>query len=224
MLLLSVANNKNFFTSSTGRIHLLTYSLISEITKDKQLLINMEKTFWNIYKTFFKVGTLLLGGGYVILPLLQSELVDKKKWATSDELCEYYALGQSVPGIIAANMSIFVGYKLLKQKGAIAAATGIVTPAFMAIVLIARVLSELVHFHTVKSIFWGVGIGVVILVFLAVKEMWNKSVVDKFSFAIAAAAFTLSAFFKVSPVILIITSAILGISYQSYKRNRGKIR
>ena len=184
----------------------------------------MEKTFWNIYKTFFKVGTLLLGGGYVILPLLQSELVDKKKWATNDELCEYYALGQSVPGIIAANMSIFVGYKLLKQKGAIAAATGIVTPAFMAIVLIARVLSELVHFHIVKSIFWGVGIGVVILVFLAVKEMWNKSVVDKFSFAIAAAAFTLSAFFKVSPVILIITSSILGISYQSYKRNRGKIR
>ena len=60
----------------------------------------MEKTFWNIYKTFFKVGTLLLGGGYVILPLLQSELVDKKGWATHDELCEFYALGQSLPGIM----------------------------------------------------------------------------------------------------------------------------
>ena len=87
----------------------------------------MEKTFWNIYKTFFKVGTLLLGGGYVILPLLQSELVDKKGWSNQDELCEYYALGQSLPGIIAANMSMFVGYKLLGQKGAFAAAAGIIS-------------------------------------------------------------------------------------------------
>src|SRR5699024_7914532 len=91
----------------------------------------MEKTFWNIYKTFFKVGTLLLGGGYVILPLLQSELDDKKGWSNHDELCEYYALGQSLPGIIAANMSMFVGYKLLGQKGAVAAVTGIITPAFI---------------------------------------------------------------------------------------------
>ena len=65
----------------------------------------MDKSFYAIFKTFFKVGTLLLGGGYVILPLLQAELVDKKGWIDSDGLCEYYALGQSVPGIIAANMS-----------------------------------------------------------------------------------------------------------------------
>ena len=72
----------------------------------------MEKSFYTIFKTFFKVGTLLLGGGYVILPLLQSELVDKKHWLNEDELFEYYALSQSVPGIIAANTSIFTGYKL----------------------------------------------------------------------------------------------------------------
>lgn len=174
----------------------------------------MKKTFWNIYKTFFKVGTLLLGGGYVILPLLQSELNEKRGWATDDELCEFYALGQSVPGIIAANMSIFVGYKLLGQKGAFAAATGIVTPAFLAIVLIAEILEELIKFHFINSIFWGVGIGVVILVLLAVKEMWNKSVVDKFSFAIFLGAFILSGILKVSPALIIIASAIAGIIYR----------
>ena len=77
----------------------------------------MEKTLYQIFKTFFKVGTLLLGGGYVILPLLQAELVDKKKWITDDELCEFYALGQSIPGIIAANISLFVGYKLRRTMG-----------------------------------------------------------------------------------------------------------
>lgn len=174
----------------------------------------MEKSFWNIYKTFFKVGTLLLGGGYVILPLLQCELVDKKNWLTGDELCEYYALGQSVPGIIAANMSIFVGYKLLRQKGAFAAATGIVSPAFLAIVLIAKILEELIKLQFIQSIFWGVGIGVVILVLMAVKEMWKKSIVDKFAFAIFLSAFIASAFLKVSPVIVIISSAIVGIIYK----------
>ena len=64
----------------------------------------MNKSFYSIYKTFFKIGTLLLGGGYVILPLLQSELAEKKGWISEDELCEYYALSQSVPGIIAANI------------------------------------------------------------------------------------------------------------------------
>ena len=175
----------------------------------------MEKTFWNIYKTFFKIGTLLLGGGYVILPLMQNEMVEKKQWLNDDEVCEYYALGQSVPGIIAANMSIFVGHKLLGQRGAFAAATGIVTPAFLAIVLIANILKELVELPMIESIFWGVGIGVVLLVFLAVKEMWNKSIVDKFSFAIFAGSFILSAILKVSPMFTIIASAIFGIIYKT---------
>lgn len=90
----------------------------------------MEKTFWNIYKTFFKVGTLLLGGGYVILPLLQSELIEKRNWIDNEELCEFYALSQSIPGLIAANVSIFVGYKLKRTYGALAAISGMVTPAF----------------------------------------------------------------------------------------------
>lgn len=175
----------------------------------------MEKNFYSIYKTFFKVGTLLLGGGYVILPLLQSELVEKKKWITDDELCEYYALGQSVPGIIAANMSIFVGHKLLGQKGAFAAAVGIVTPAFLAIVLIAKLLQEIVHLPFIKDIFWGVGVGVILLVFLASKEMWNKSIVDKFSLGIFFGSFVLSAILKVSPMFTIIASAIFGILYKT---------
>lgn len=90
----------------------------------------MEKNCYTIFKTFFKVGTLLLGGGYVILPLLTSELVEKKNWITSDELCEFYAIGASLPGIIAANTAIFTGRKLLGTKGAVAATVGMVLPAF----------------------------------------------------------------------------------------------
>lgn len=178
----------------------------------------MEKTFYSIFKTFFKVGTLLLGGGYVILPLLQSELVDKKDWIDNEELCEFYALGQSVPGVIAVNMSAFVGYKLLGIRGAIAAMGGIVMPSFIAIVIIARMLDEIVGLKFVQYIFWGVGIGVLMLIFLAVKEMWMKSIVDRYSSWVFFFAFILSACCKVSPGILIVAAIFLGIFRESKRR------
>ena len=174
----------------------------------------MDKSFYTIFKTFFKVGTLLLGGGYVILPLLQSELVEKKGWIDSDGLCEYYALGQSVPGIIAANMSIFVGYKLRGQIGALAAVLGIVTPAFLAIILIASLMEEIVHFTIIKNLFWGVGIGVIILLFLATKEMWSKSIVDKFTCIVFLSAFIMSTCLNISPAIIILLAIIAGITYR----------
>lgn len=183
----------------------------------------MEKNFYNIFKTFLKVGTLLLGGGYVILPLLQCELAEKKNWLTDDELCEFYALGQSVPGVIAANVAIFTGYKLAGQKGALAAVAGIVTPAFISIILVAEILQELINLKSVQSIFWGVGIGVILLISLAVKEMWTKSVVDKFTTLIFFLSVILSALFKVSPVYIIVGAAILGIVYNlAYLKNRGE--
>jgi len=171
----------------------------------------MKKTLYQIFKTFFKVGTLLLGGGYVILPLLQSELIDKKNWICDDELCEYYALSQSIPGIIAVNTAIFTGYKLHGISGAISATFGMVTPAFISIILVARIMEEIVRLKFVQSIFWGVGIGVLILIFLAVKEMWRKSVVDKFTCWIFFIIFALSACFKAPPAALIILAIFIGI-------------
>ena len=187
----------------------------------------MEKSFWSIFKTFFKVGTLLLGGGYVILPLLTSELVEKKHWITSDELCEFYALGASLPGIIATNTAIFTGRKLLGRKGAIAATIGIVLPSFLAIVLLASILSEIVDKPSVQHIFWGVGIGVITLLFLAVKEMWTKCVVDKFSICVYSVCLIL-AFTRVIPLSLIVILALVsGIIFQriedkkNLKNNKG---
>ena len=187
----------------------------------------MEKSFWSIFKTFFKVGTLLLGGGYVILPLLTSEIVEKKHWIKSDELCEFYALGASLPGIIAANTAIFTGRKLLGRKGAIAATIGIVLPSFLAIVLLASILSEIVDKPSVQHIFWGVGIGVITLLFLAVKEMWTKCVVDKFSICVYSVCLIL-AFTRIIPLSLIVILALVsGIIFQriedkkNLKNNKG---
>lgn len=177
----------------------------------------MEKNCYTIFKTFFKVGTLLLGGGYVILPLLTSELVEKKNWITSDELCEFYAIGASLPGIIAANTAIFTGRKLLGTKGAVAATVGMVLPAFFAIVLLATILSEIINLPTTQHIFWGVGIGVIVLLFLAVKEMWKKSVNDKFSLTVYIVCTILALTRKVPLALIIIGALVCGITWQKFE-------
>lgn len=180
----------------------------------------MEKSFFSIFKTFFKVGALLLGGGYVILPLLTSELVDKKGWITSDELCEYYAISTSLPGIIAVNTAIFTGKKLLGTKGAIASIIGVTMPAFLVIVLLASVLSELVHYNHVNYIFWGVGIGVIALLCFAVKEMWTKCVNDRFTSIIYILCLLLALSGKVSSALIVIFAVITGICTQFIKNRR----
>lgn len=183
----------------------------------------MEKNCYTIFKTFFKVGTLLLGGGYVILPLLTSELVEKKNWITSDDLCEFYAIGASLPGIIAANTAIFTGRKLLGTKGAVAATVGMVLPAFVAIVLLATILSEIINLPTTQHIFWGVGIGVIVLLFLAVKEMWKKSVNDKFSLTVYIVCTILALTRKVPLALIIIGALVCGITWQKFE-DRQKLK
>lgn len=182
----------------------------------------MEKSFYAIFKIFFKIGTLLLGGGYVILPLLTSELVDKRNWLTADELCEYYALGASLPGIIAANTAIFTGRKLCGTKGAVAATIGMITPAFVAIILLAFLFNELVSRPTIQHIFWGVGIGVITLLFLAVKEMWKKSVTDKFTLGVYLICLLAALSGKIPLPLIIITSVLVGILNEKFFGNKAK--
>ena len=182
----------------------------------------MEKTLYEIFKVFFKIGTLLLGGGYVILPIMQSELVEKRGWIDNDELCEYMALSQSLPGLIAANLSIFVGYKLRRTMGAITAIFGMVLPAFLFIVVLAKLLEELINLRFIQGIFWGVGIGVLVLIYLAIKEIWHKSVNGRFTFGVFLVVFLCSLCLKISPAILVILVILTGVIRQ-FILNRKKL-
>ena len=165
----------------------------------------------DIYKRFFKIGTLLLGGGYVILPLLQAEIGAHYQEITDDDICEYYAISQSLPGLIAINTAVFVGYKLARTKGAIAAISGIVTPAFLAIILLANLLAQIVDIPIIQSIFASIGIGVLALLFQAIREMWPKSIIDKTSLIIFFAAFSALLIFKIPAIQIVIGGIILGI-------------
>jgi len=98
-----------------------------------------------LFFIFVKIGAILLGGGYVILPILQNEFVEKRGIVNNDELIDYYAIAQSLPGILAANISMFIGYKLKGKMGALCSVLGIIFVPFMLIVLLASIISAIVE-------------------------------------------------------------------------------
>ena len=97
---------------------------------------------WTLYRAFFMIGALTFGGGYAMLPMLEREIVAKHKWATQEEILDYFAIGQCTPGIIAVNTATFVGYKQKGIIGGIVATLGVVSPSIVIIMVIAAVLTN----------------------------------------------------------------------------------
>ncbi len=164
-----------------------------------------------LYLTFLKIGALMLGGGYSMLPLLVRELVDKRQWATEEELLNYFSVAQCTPGVIAVNTATFVGYKLKKIWGAIVATLGIITVPVVLIILIAAVLSNFWQYPLVQNIFAGVRIAVAALIISAVVRLFKKSIKDWFSVVLCVAAFVLMVVANVSPIFIVLGSAIVAL-------------
>ena len=155
-----------------------------------------------LFLIFTKIGALLLGGGYVILPLLTSEFVEKRSLISHDDLIDYFAISQSLPGLIAANISMFIGYKLRGKWGAIVAMFGITFVPFLCIVLLASILGSLTGNSYVQGALWGVGVAVIALIMLTVREMWQKSTRDLFFYIIFVLALLGLIFIKLSALIV----------------------
>lgn len=169
----------------------------------------------NLFLIFVKIGAILLGGGYVILPILTNEFVEKRNLLHQDELINYYTLSQSLPGIVAANVSMFVGYKLKGKLGAIIAMFGIITVPFLTIVILASILTLLTENPYIQSIFWGIEISVIALILLTVRELWQNSNKNLFFYIIFLLSLFSIMFFKLSPIKTILIFTILGVIYKS---------
>ena len=136
-----------------------------------------------------KIGALLLGGGYVIVPLLVNEFSEKRNWLTREEIVDFYAMGQCIPGIIAPNTIMLAGYKLRGKTGAFCALLGLTLAPFVAILALASFVGILLKSVIMNDIFWGVNVAIIILIALTVKEVWVVSIVDRATFLIFFFAF-----------------------------------
>lgn len=165
----------------------------------------------DLYLTFFKLGLFTFGGGYAMLPLLEREVVENKKWATKEEILDYYAIGQATPGIIAVNTSTFCGYSQKGNVGAIVASLGFITPSIIIITIIANFLQEFSHILWIQYAFSGIRVAVCALVLNAVIKMAKDKVDTKINFMIFLLTFIAIAFLSLSPMIVVIVVAVFGI-------------
>ncbi|MGN1032854.1 MAG: chromate transporter [Intestinibacter sp.] len=174
----------------------------------------------DLFLTFARIGGFTFGGGYAMLPILQRDIVETKKWATEEELMDYYAIGQCTPGIISVNVATFIGYKLAGIPGGIIATLGTITPSIIIITIIAAFLTNFADLPIVIHAFNGIRVCVCILIINAIIKLGKKSIVDKLTLAIFIAVSILSIVTKLSPIIYVIVSGIIGALI--YKFRGGK--
>lgn len=169
----------------------------------------------DLFLTFAKVGVMTFGGGYAMLPILQREVVERKAWATEEELMDYFAIGQCTPGIIAVNTATFIGQKVKGVWGGIFATLGVVFPSLIIISLLAGVIEAFSHIAWVQHAFGGIRICVCVLILNAVTKLFKKAVIDKATLAIFLVVALGSYFTAISPVLFVLAAGITGIALKN---------
>ncbi|WP_195963986.1 chromate transporter [Clostridium cuniculi] len=173
------------------------------------------KELFDLFWTFCKIGALTFGGGYAMLPLIQREIVENKKWSTEREILDYYAVGQCTPGVIAVNTATFIGFKLKGIIGGIVATLGVVFPSLIIILIIASFLQSFADLSIVQSAFAGIRVAVVALIITTVIKLLKSSIKDYLGVIIAIIAFIISAFIGLSPVYVVIAAGLTGFISKS---------
>lgn len=196
--------------------------------------------YLDLFLTFAKVGVCTFGGGYAMLPILQREVVEKKGWATEEELTDYFAIGQCTPGIIAVNTATFIGHKYKGIAGGILATLGVVFPSLIIITIIAAFLQNFASYPVVAHALAGINAAVVALIAVSVFKLGKSTLKDKiapwifivvlvlaqggglFSDALGLQGLAASAISTItSPAVLVVVAGVLGW-FLFYPHNGGK--
>ena len=188
---------------------------------------------FDLFWTFAKIGVCTFGGGYAMLPALQREVVEKRAWATEEELTDYFAIGQCTPGVIAVNTATFVGQKQKGASGGVIATLGVVFPSIVIIMVIAAFLQNFAHLPAVVHAFNGVRACVCALILSSVLKLRKTTIVDKATLGIFLVALVLAVTgvfvtppdtaagavlgFFTSPIVLVVAAGVAGLCVRAAK-------
>jgi chromate transporter len=178
--------------------------------------------YLDLFLTFARVGVCTFGGGYAMLPILQREVVEKKGWATDEELTDYFAIGQCTPGVIAVNTATFIGGKYKGNRGGVIATLGLVFPSLVIISIIAAFLKNFAEFPLVQHAFAGIRACVCVLILNSVLKLRKSTVIDgptTVIFLVALVLALISNFaslsgvlsWLISPAVLVILAGLCGL-------------
>ena len=182
-------------------------------------MIEKIKNLLNLYSSFAKIGTFTIGGGLAMMPMMQAELIEKRKWITDEELIDYYAVGQSTPGIVAVNVATFVGYKQMGIIGGIFATLGMVTPSLVIIMILASLINSINDFPIIQKALKGINVAVAALLTSTIINFMKKTI-KKFTNAIFMLISFLLVFVLKLPSFWIILFALLIGVVLTYKEKK----
>jgi chromate transporter len=168
------------------------------------------KDLARMFGSFFKIGAFTIGGGLAMLPLIEREFVEVRGWVSREEIVDVFAVAQSLPGVIAINTSICIGYKVAKLPGALIAAAGMILPSFICILLIAMFLVNFQNNRWVQKAFAGVRAGVTAMIFLAAVKLGKSILRNPPAWVLGGLSFVALVFFGVNAILVIIAGALAG--------------
>ena len=178
--------------------------------------------YLDIFLTFCRIGGLTFGGGYSMLPMLDREVVQNRGWAKEEEVLDFYAISQVLPGMIAINTAIFIGNKVKGRLGGILAALGVAFPSLVIITLIAAFIQNFVHLPLVQHAFAGIRACVFVLILNSVLKLFKGAVVDWFSAGLCLVVFLLSVFTELNPILFVVACGVLGLSFRQWQKAGGR--
>jgi chromate transporter len=175
------------------------------------------KKYLEYYLTWFRIGLFTFGGGYAMLPMIEKEIIERHHWTTEDEVMNYYAIAQCTPGVIAVNVSTFVGYFQSGVLGALASTLGVISPSILIISAIAGILTTFSDLAVVQHALSGIRIAVCILMSTSIIKLFKKGVVDVCTSVIFGAALMVAMLTNVPTVLLVISAGVLGVLFSMVK-------
>ena len=174
------------------------------------------------FTIFFKIGAFTIGGGYAMVPLIENEIVTKRNWIDKDDFIDLLAIAQSSPGILAVNISIFIGYRLRGIWGSIVTALGTILPSFLIIIAIALFFHNFKDNTVVEHIFKGIRPAVVALIVAPTFSMGKSVHINRYNLWIPVVSALLIWLLGFSPIWIIIAAGIGGFLYGKWKSKQEK--
>lgn len=180
------------------------------------------KLLWQIFVTFFKIGPVTFGGGYAMIPLIEREIVDRRKWVKLEDVTDIFAVAESVPGAIAINSATFIGYRLAGVFGAIVAMIGILLPTFIIILTLSLIFLYFKDTPQIEAAFIGIRPAIVALITFAAFKIADVGIIDRTTLVMAILTVLVLLIFNIHPIIVIISGLLLGVLFINIKSRLNK--
>lgn len=183
----------------------------------------MKSKKFELFMTFANIGAFTFGGGYAMIPLLQKEVVENKKWISEGEMLDITAISQSTPGPLAINCATFVGYKVGGVSGSVIATLGVVIPSFVIIIVVSILFNMFKNNIIVNNVFAGVKVGVIVLILEAALKLLKPIKMNYFNIFLLLGSLILTAFTGINVIYVLIVCALLGVVFHGFNIIKGGI-